>query len=91
MSTTITVQPDDKHPAVSAWQRDLVSRYGEHLNNTGGNDPLDLLNDLATKKNLASTNIIVFTLAVSVSSQVSLLRALDEAGLLTPQSAEVSA
>lgn len=78
----------EKYPHVTDLQRDIVARYGEHLNNTGGNDPLDLLNRLANPKsrNLATTNIVVFTLAVSVQSQVGLLAHLEREGILTPPS-----
>ena len=61
----------------------LIEKYREHFHNTGGNDPADLLNDLYGKdEHMMSTNIVRFTLAVSIQSQMGLLRRLEDQGLL---------
>lgn len=60
----------------------IAATYGEHLVNTGGNDPLDLLHRLETEKNLLATNLPVAMLAISVSSQISMIKRLENAGLL---------
>lgn len=45
----------------------LIEKYREHFHSTGGSDPADLLNDLYGKdERMASTNIVRFTLAVSI-------------------------
>lgn len=77
------------YPHVREWQRPLVEQYGRLFNNTGGNDPLGLLNDLQNPgtddrpNRLASVNVVRFTLAVAVQTQVNLLHRLVEEGLLT--------
>ncbi|TKR27162.1 hypothetical protein FA014_02045 [Cellulomonas hominis] len=83
MSTTSTTASTN-HPHVPAWKADLVAELGEQLQNTGGSDPLDLLEDLANPANdrFAVTNVVRFTLAVAVDSQVALLRALRNRGVL---------
>lgn len=60
----------------------LIARYGDLLVNTGGNDPAELLHRLDTEKHLAATNVVVFTLATAVRSQLRLLANLRQAGLL---------
>lgn len=60
----------------------LIARYGTFLVNTGGNDPAGLLHRLATEKHLAATNIVVFTMATAVRSQLQLLAKLHDASLL---------
>lgn len=69
----------EKHPHVSEADRLIVERFGDRLTNTGGNDPLDLLEDLANPRNtnLVAVNLPRFCLAMAVSAQVSLLRVLD--------------
>ncbi len=79
------------NPDITPRQAELIARYGHLLNNTGGNDPADLLHDLKTSKNLAATNIVVFTLAASVQSQLTLLGTLESQGLLTPPAADEKA
>lgn len=61
----------------------VAQKYAHLLNNTGGNDPMDLLRRLDTERNLATTNIFVFTLAAAVQSQVTLLRRLEKEGMLS--------
>ena len=63
-------------------QINLIARFGSLLTNTGGNDPAELLYRLETEKNLASTNLVLFVLASSVSSQVGLLSKMEKEGLL---------
>lgn len=83
-----TSDNDGNFPHVYAWQLTLLEKYGHLLTNTGGNDPADLLNDLQRPgtderpNRLMSSNIVRFTLAVGVASQVSLLSALEKGGLL---------
>lgn len=81
MSTT-SIFASTNHPHVPAWKADLVAEFAEQLQNTGGNDPLE---DLANPANdrFAVTNVVRFTLAVAVDSQVALLRALRNRGTLT--------
>lgn len=62
--------------------KNLLEKYGHLLNNTGGNDPVDLMREYHTNDNLMTVNIVVFTLAVSVESQLNLLRKLIKEGLL---------
>lgn len=70
-----------KYPHVYDWQRPIVEEHGEQLVNTGGNDPLELLDDLqGGDKNMMRTNIVRYVLAEAVSSQVSLLRRLEPKG-----------
>ena len=71
-----------KYPHTTETQRRIVATYGEHLNNTGGNDPLDLLERIATQERLLSTNLPVAILAMSVSSQITLLATLEKAGAI---------
>lgn len=79
----------DKYPDVTDSQKDICARFGHLLTNTGGNDPVDLLQDMqrpgtdARPNRLASTNVVRFTLAVGVQSQVWLLQRLEREGLLT--------
>ncbi len=69
-------------------QLKIIEAYRDHLFNTGGNDPADLLNDMQRPStperanHMASTNIVRFTLAVGVQSQVALLRRLEREGIL---------
>lgn len=59
-----------------------VKPYLHLLNNTGGNDPERLLERLNNEKNLSFSNIVVFTMAVAVESQVNLLSDLIKEGKL---------
>lgn len=61
---------------------EIIAAYGHLLTNTGGNDPAELLDDLAKDRRMASTNVVRFTLAVAVQSQVDLLKRLHREGLL---------
>lgn len=69
---------------VTTRERELCGKYGHLLTNTGGNDPLELLDDLndPTYKNFASTNLPRFVLAASVSAQIGLLMRLERDGRL---------
>lgn len=62
-----------------------VKPYVDLFNNTGGNKPEDLLRRLETEKNLAFSNIIVFTMATMSQGQVHLIETLLEEGLLLPR------
>lgn len=79
----------DPFPDVHEWQRELVARYGQLLTNTGGNDPLDLLQDLQRPgtddqpNRLMTTNVVRFLLAASINAQLSLLARLERDGLVT--------
>lgn len=77
--------PDtDKYPHVDECTKRIVKKYETLLTNTGGNDPLDLLNDLYKPEpnNLMAVNIVRFTLAVGIQSQVGLLHLLEKNGRL---------
>lgn len=75
------MSPAAPFPHVSDWQARVVAKYGHRLKSTGGNDPLDLLNDLQRPESkLIITNLPRWSLAFAVSSQVALLRDLDEEG-----------
>ena len=86
-------QLEEKYPHVAArgggWVFDIVKEFGPALNNTGGNEPLDLLNDFLnpgtdTRPNrMMVTNVVRFTLASMVFSQVSLLGQLRKEGHLS--------
>lgn len=56
--------------------------YRKYITNTGGNEVEDLMNRLENDKNLSQSNIIVFSMAMCVSDQVSLLERLHKSGLL---------
>lgn len=80
---------DGPHPDVTPRQVELCERYGKLLTNTGGNDPLDLLQDLqwpgrdGRPNYIAATNVVRFTLAVAVQAQVNLLGRLEQQGMLS--------
>lgn len=63
---------------------DWMTPFLKHLNNTGGNDPQELLDEMASNKHLSKTNSVVFLLACCVQSQVQLMMTLKEAGRLMP-------
>lgn len=70
-----------------SWEPDeetkqIVAEYGELFNNTGGNDPIDMLRALNTNKRLMSVNIVVFVLATAVQSQIVLIKRLKKEGKL---------
>ena len=64
----------DAYPNVPHWQQDVVRRWGACLNNTGGNDPIELLERFYSEKYLLSTNMPVYLLAFGVHVQSLLLR-----------------
>lgn len=74
MTTTTT-----RAEKLAAWKADhpfyveLAEKYGQLLVNTGGNDPLELVADLDLDKNMMTTNVIRFVLAVGVQSQLLVL------------------
>lgn len=82
------VPESERYPDVPDWQKAIVKEYGELFVNTGGNDPLDLLQDYNRPSTpnrpntLAKANIVRFSLAVSVSGQVCVIQKLKEAGKL---------
>lgn len=59
-----------------------IEKYGELLNNTGGNPPAELLEDLRDDERMFSTNIVRYLLAMAVKSQVTLILRLQAEGLL---------
>lgn len=65
----------------------ILEAYGEHLANTGGNEPAELLLDMQPFKDgrpnhLMQTNIVRFVLAVGIESQVLLLARLIRSGII---------
>ena len=78
----------EKFPHVPEWCFPVVDRFGSLLNNTGGNDPLDLLNDFLRRgtedrpNRLMTTNVVRWSLAMGVYCQVILLRDLVDKGFL---------
>jgi len=87
----VSTELQEKYPHVATqapWAFKVVDHYGSKLNNTGGNDPLDLLNDYLNPgtndrpNRLMTTNIVRFTLASMVWSQVQLLQLLLADGTL---------
>lgn len=56
-------------------------QYLDLLNNTGGNDPKELL----SRHVPPGSNDILAAMQISVASQIALLRSLKEAGLLLPK------
>lgn len=53
-----------------------IETYGKFLNNTGGNPPAELLEDLRDDTRMFSTNIVRYLLAFAVKAQVDLIRTL---------------
>lgn len=79
-----TAEQEELFPHVSEEQLAIIDRFEEKLNNTGGNDPRDLLNDFNTPNSrLMTTNIVRFTLAMGVYAQVTLLMGLVQDGDLS--------
>jgi hypothetical protein len=64
-----------QYPYVQPQRAAIAREFSEFLENTGGNDPVELMNDLGDPKNksMASTNIVRFLLATSVQAQATLL------------------
>ena len=61
----------------------ILNNYGSLLNNTGGNDPAELLLDFFNHdKNMFATNIVRYVLAMAVFAQVALIKTLIREGLL---------
>lgn len=54
------------------------------INNTGGNTVEDLMNRYYNDSNLAGSNLLVFGMAASIESQLTLLKALYADGYLLP-------
>lgn len=77
-------KPNSDYPHVAAWQFGIIAKYGDLLVETGGNDPRDLLNDFQkpSPNNLMAVNIVRFTLAMGVRTQVAVIQKLQDAGLL---------
>lgn len=59
-----------------------VKPYFHLFNNTGGNDVEDLWKRYHTEKNMAFSNIVLFTMCASVESQINLIMRLKREGLL---------
>ena len=60
----------------------ILNNYGSLLNNTGGNDPAELLEDFYNHENMFATNIVRYLLAMAVLAQVTLIKTLIREGLL---------
>ena len=60
----------------------ILNNYGSLFNNTGGNPPAELLEDIYNNKNLFATNIVRGLLAMAVLAQVTLIKTLIREGLL---------
>ncbi len=73
-----------KFPYVQEWQLKVIDEYEDLLRDTGGNDPRGLLNDFQKPQpnNLMKVNIVRFTLAMGIHTQVALLRVLEREELL---------
>lgn len=56
--------------------------YRKLIYNTGGNTIEDLMSRYHNDKNIAATNLIVFTMAASIEAQIFLLLQLRKEGLL---------
>lgn len=72
----------DKSWEPSGAQVRVAAEYGHLLNNTGGNEPLELLTRLNREERLMTTNLPVAVLAIAVQSQISLILTLEKEGLL---------
>jgi hypothetical protein len=59
-----------------------LEKYRPLISNTGGNSVENLLDRLKNEEGLAFSNIVVFTMAISVECQISLLARLYKEGLL---------
>lgn len=76
---TNTPTPGRRALRFEAWKAEhpnyveLAAKYGDLLVNTGGNDPLELVADLDLDKNMMTTNVVRFVLAVGVQSQLLVL------------------
>ena len=60
----------------------VIEEYHHLFNNTGGNPPVELLEDLRDNERMVSTNIVRYLLAFAVKSQVTLILTLKREGLL---------
>ena len=63
----------------------VLETYGHLFNNTGGNPPIELLEDLRDDTRMFSTNIVRYLLAFAVEAQVELVRTLQAEGVLLTQ------
>lgn len=75
------------HTPLPDWKMEILETYGPLLTNTGGNDPRELLEDLQPYEDgrpnrLMSTNVVRFVLAIGIEAQVSLIKVLQEEGML---------
>ena len=59
-----------------------VQPYRDLISDHGGNEPEELLWRLEHEKNLTHTNIVVFSLAIMVQAQVSLIHRMVLKGIL---------
>lgn len=66
-----------------------LTPYLDLLNNTGGNDPQNLLDRLNNEDRLMHTNVVVAVLASMCQAQLTLLLRLKEEGLLRERHEEV--
>lgn len=70
------MSPQFEH--ITLEEHQIIQSYEHLFNNTGGNDPAELLNDLKGPGGgrMMQTNIVRYLLAFAVMSQVTLLRSL---------------
>ena len=62
-----------------------IETYGKFLNNTGGNPPAELLENLRDDERMFTTNVVRYLLAFAVKAQVSLIITLQKEGVLLTQ------
>ena len=60
----------------------ILNNYGSLLNNTGGNPPVELLEDFYNDEHMFATNIVRYLLATAVLAQVTLIKTLIREELL---------
>ena len=74
-----------KYPHVREYDQRVIRAYEARLNNTGGNDAVELLNDFNTpNSNIMRSNVVRFALAMAVHAQLTLLLRLMRDGELPP-------
>ena len=75
---------EKKFEHVSDVDKIVIDHYREFFNNTGGNDPVELLDDLQSEHgaNMMQTNVVRYLLAFAVHSQTILIKRLMREGRL---------
>jgi hypothetical protein len=74
----------DEFPNLYDWQIPILQKWGHLLNNTGGNAPADLLNQIQSQKgaDLLQTNLPVYLLAFGVHTQIQVIHTLQSRGII---------